>query len=84
MKNAAKKANINKTVTPHVLRHSFATHLMDQGIALPKIQKLLGHKDVKTTMIYTHVTNSSITEVISPLDIIQKSHLGYRKGEDIT
>lgn len=55
-----------------MLRHSFATHLMDQGIALPKIQKLLGHKDVKTTMIYMHVSDKDINEVISPLDIIKK------------
>jgi site-specific recombinase XerD len=70
VRKAAEKASISKKVTPHVLRHSFATHLMDNGIALPKIQKLLGHNDVKTTMIYTHLTRKSIEEVESPLDAL--------------
>lgn len=69
---ATRRAGIHKRVTPHMLRHSFATHLMDSGIALPKIQKLLGHKDVKTTMIYTHVTTNNLSEVLSPLDMLKK------------
>ncbi|MBK9737706.1 MAG: tyrosine-type recombinase/integrase [Saprospiraceae bacterium] len=62
-----------KRVTPHTLRHCFATHLMDNGVQLPYIQALLGHKDIKTTMIYTHVTNGSITNVASPLDCLRLS-----------
>ena len=73
VKNALKKAGITKKVTPHTLRHCFATHLMDNGVQLPYIQALLGHKDIKTTMIYTHVTNSSITNVASPLDSLRLS-----------
>lgn len=73
IKNAAHRAQISKKVTPHMLRHSFATHLMDRGIALPKIQELLGHKNIKTTMIYTHVTTDSTKEVPSPLDMLKKS-----------
>jgi len=56
VRKAAKMANIKQKVTPHILRHCFATHLMDNGVQLPYIQALLGHKDIKTTMIYTHVT----------------------------
>lgn len=73
VKNALKKAGITKRVTPHTLRHCFATHLMDNGVQLPYIQALLGHKDIKTTMIYTHVTNGSITNVASPLDSLRLS-----------
>ena len=73
VKNALKKAGITKRVTPHTLRHCFATQLMDNGVQLPYIQALLGHKDIKTTMIYTHVTNSSITNVASPLDCLRLS-----------
>ena len=73
VKNALKKAGITKRVTPHTLRHCFATHLMDNGVQLPYIQALLGHKDIKTTMIYTHVTNGSITNVSSPLDSLRLS-----------
>ncbi len=75
LKKAAKKANISKAVTPHVLRHSFATHQVDVGIALPKIQQLLGHKDIRTTMIYTHLTTNTIQSVGSPLDRILKKRL---------
>ncbi len=66
--NAAKKAAINKNVTPHTLRHCYATHLMDGGTDVRYIQELLGHSDLKTTLIYTHVTNHSLSKIQSPLD----------------
>ncbi len=60
VKNTAKKAGIEKKVTPHTLRHSFATHLLEAGADIRHIQKLLGHKNLRTTQIYTHVANKDI------------------------
>ncbi|MBU0957262.1 MAG: tyrosine-type recombinase/integrase [Nanoarchaeota archaeon] len=70
LKKAGKKAGIKKRVYPHLLRHSFATHLLDSGIDLRIIQKLLGHSDIKTTQVYLQVSNQSIKNIKSPLDSI--------------
>jgi integron integrase len=68
IRQAAKKAGIDKRVTPHTFRHSFATHLLQNGYDIRTVQELLGHKDVKTTMIYTHVLKRGGLAVKSPLD----------------
>ncbi|MDQ7043564.1 MAG: integron integrase [Sulfurimonas sp.] len=69
IKIAAQKANLNKRVTSHIFRHSYATHLLQAGIDLRSIQELLGHKSVETTMIYTHIiAELNKPKLISPLD----------------
>jgi len=72
IRQAARRAGISRRVTPHTLRHCFATHLLDRGTDIRFIQELLGHKDIKTTLIYTHVTTRSMEKITSPLDRIMR------------
>lgn len=71
VKEAVRKAQIRKRATVHTLRHSYATHLLENGVNIRMVQDLMGHKDVKTTEIYTHVMEKDINAVQSPLDMLK-------------
>lgn len=71
VKEAVRRAGLARPASCHSFRHSFATHLLDDGYDIRTVQELLGHKDVKTTMIYTHVLNRGGKGVRSPMDVLQ-------------
>jgi site-specific recombinase XerD len=77
-RQAVKEARLDKKATPHTLRHSFATHLLESGTDIRYIQKLLGHSSIKTTTVYTHIGKSAIEAIRSPLDKIVEDISGKR------
>ena len=79
LRKASKRAGLNKNVRPHMLRHSFATHLLEQGVDLRYIQSLLGHSSPKTTEIYTQVRSHSLAKIKSPFDVIIESKVNDSK-----
>lgn len=80
--DARKKADVNRGGGIHTLRHSFATHLLEAGYDLRKIQVLMGHARLTTTMIYLHVSRKTLSKIPSPLDLIDKKHAGKEDRTD--
>lgn len=85
VKEGVRQARIPKKATCHTLRHSFATHLLESGHDIRTIQKLLGHRDIRTTMVYTHVAKKGALGVISPIDALLKEEVadwGYDETDE--
>ena len=82
LQESCRRAGIKKKVSPHTLRHSYATHMLENGIDLRYIQELLGHSKPETTMIYTHVSRKDIMKIESPLDVTVKEMLNSDKNNE--
>ena len=83
IKKAAKEAKIKKNVHPHTLRHSYATHLIENGYDVASVQSLLGHNSAETTMIYLHIAKPKMINVKSPLDSLQLSNKDKKYGYEV-
>ena len=80
MNSAINKARISKKATPHTLRHSYATHLLEMGVNIRQLMDLLGHSDIKSTMVYLHVINSDSPKAFSPFDCLYDKDHGKNNG----
>ena len=80
MRDALKKSGLEKKATVHTLRHSFATHLLENGTDIRYIQQFLGHSSIKTTTIYTHISANAVNKIVSPLDRLADE--SYKKKLD--
>jgi len=80
--NARKKAGVKNGVGIHTMRHSFATHLLEAGYDIRKIQVLMGHRRLSTTMIYLHVSRETLSKIPSPLDLIDTKHAHKEDSTD--
>ena len=78
MRRAVRQSGLDKKASVHTLRHSFATHLLENGTDIRYIQALLGHSSIKTTMIYTHLTKTKMDSISSPLDKIWRDENGKK------
>jgi len=78
VREAARRAGIRKKITPHTLRHSWATHLLERGTDLKTIQVLLGHVDLETTTLYLHLSQRHLQAVVNPVDALPISGLGAK------
>ena len=74
VKKVATNAGICKTITPHIFRHTFATHMLEDGCDIRKIQMLLGHSNLRTTAIYLHVVSDALSKIKSPIAGINLAH----------
>ncbi|WP_373517409.1 tyrosine-type recombinase/integrase [Pricia sp.] len=82
LKQSCKRAGIKKRITQRTLRHSFATHLMENGVGIRHIQELLGHAKPETTLIYTHIAQKDLLSIRSPLDLAVNKFLNADKKQE--
>ena len=80
VKKATQKAGIKKNVHPHTLRHSYATHLIENGYDVASVQLLLGHNSPNTTMVYVHIAKPNMLNIKSPLDTLQLENSNKKQG----
>jgi site-specific recombinase XerD len=84
LKRSCKAAKITKHITPHTLRHSYATHLVENGAGIAHVQRLLGHSKPETTMLYTHIANADLIAIENPLDVaVHKNRLADKNNKNI-
>ena len=84
LKKSCKSAGIIKHVTPHTLRHSYATHMLENGVGLRHIQELLGHSKPETTMLYTHIARKDLLQITNPLDVAVEQVINAKKAPNLS